>query len=92
MPTVPVKGKVIYRGKPLTQGQIVFRPTDAGREATGQIKPDGTFALTTHKDGDGAVVGTHKVTVTNAGRNVRPKKVTQVEVVAGTTDYIINLQ
>ena len=30
--TVPVKGKITYRGKPLTQGQITFEPDSAGRE------------------------------------------------------------
>jgi hypothetical protein len=91
-PTVPVKGKVTYKGKPVTQGQITFEPTDSGREAHGEIKPDGTFELSTFKPGDGAVTGTHKVTVKGAGRGVRPRGGTQVEVSEGSTEYAVELQ
>ena len=49
--TVPVKGKVTYKGKPLTQGQIVFEPDNSGREAHGSIQPDGTFELSTFTTG-----------------------------------------
>ena len=63
--TVPVKGKVTYKGKPLTEGQIIFEPDAGGREAHGSIQPDGTFELTTFTKGDGAVTGTHRVAVTS---------------------------
>src|SRR5262245_8380587 len=53
--TVPVKGMVTYKGKTLTQGEVVFEPVDSGREAHGQIESDGRFTLTTFKQGDGAV-------------------------------------
>jgi hypothetical protein len=66
---VPVSGKVSQKGKPLTAGDIVFSPAggtngSGGHIATGQIGPDGTYRLTTFNTGDGAVLGTHKVTVT----------------------------
>src|SRR5262245_18383658 len=62
----PVSGKVTHKGKLLTAGDVVFTPTGgaASHIATGQIGPDGSYRLTTFNTGDGAVLGTHKVTVT----------------------------
>lgn len=95
--TVPVKGKVTLNGKPLTKGMVTFEP-DSGREAHGDIKSDGTYVLTTFKEGDGAVPGTHRVAVSNAGRSV-PNKYTHVssskielEVSDGKTEYPIDLK
>jgi hypothetical protein len=62
---IPVKGKVTYKGKPLTKGTIKFVPDGYGREARGSIQSDGTFVLTTTKDGDGAVAGEHHVSLSN---------------------------
>jgi hypothetical protein len=99
-PTVPVKGTVSYKGKKLTQGEIVFEPDSAGREAHGSIQPDGTFELTTYKTGDGAVPGTHRVAVTGTSnkdavpikfKNVSSSK-TQVEVAEGKTDYSVDFR
>jgi len=92
VPIVPVKGTIIYRGKPLTKGQIMFEPVDAGRDAYGTIGPDGTFVMSTFKQGDGAVRGVHKVSVTGVGRNVRTKGETEVEVIDGKGDYKIDLK
>jgi len=60
---VPVKGSVLYKGKALTGGTVRFEPEDGGREASGNIEPDGTFTLTTFKAADGAVAGKHRVAV-----------------------------
>jgi hypothetical protein len=60
--TAPVSGKVTYRGKPLPTGTVMFVPGE-GPAATGEIGKDGTYKLTTNAD-DGAVIGTHKVTIT----------------------------
>jgi hypothetical protein len=100
--TVPVKGKITYKGQPLTQGGITFEPVDDSRPANGSIKPDGTFVLTTFKEGDGAVVGVHRVGVTDAGKagkEVVPKKFAspraskvEVEVTEGKSDYTIDLK
>ena len=60
-----VRGRVEYDGKPLPKfdhAAVVLTPT-GGRLAKGVIASDGTFQLTTYKDGDGAVVGTAKVSV-----------------------------
>jgi hypothetical protein len=64
---IPVKGKVTYKGQPLTKGSIKFEPDGYGREAHGTIQSDGTFVLTTFKDGDGVVAGHHRVAVTETG-------------------------
>jgi hypothetical protein len=97
-PTLPVKGKVTFKGKPVTKGAVTFEPDGMGKEAHGDIQPDGTFELTTYKPGDGAVPGTHRVAVSYAGKtiplkytNVASSKV-EVEVTEGKTDYTIDLK
>jgi hypothetical protein len=99
--TIPVKGKVTFKGKPLTQGEIVFEPDGgAGREAHGNIQGDGTFELTTFKAGDGAVPGTHRVAVSGTSKkdavpvkykNTSSSK-TEVEVAEGKADYLVDLK
>lgn len=59
---VPVSGKVVIDGQPLTKGFVTVVPAD-GRPATGQIQSDGTFRLTTFDENDGCLKGTHPVTV-----------------------------
>jgi hypothetical protein len=49
------------------RGRIKFEPDESGRSAFGQIKSDGTFVLTTEKEGDGAIAGAHRVTVVETG-------------------------
>lgn len=58
----PVHGKVTVNGQPLSTGRVMTMPA-AGRGAGGEIKPDGTFELTTPDYGAGALPGTHKVAV-----------------------------
>ncbi|MEA1950624.1 MAG: hypothetical protein U9N87_04525 [Planctomycetota bacterium] len=57
-----VKGKITFRGAPVTTGQIVFLP-EKGRPARGKIGADGTYSLTTFDADDGAVLGKHTVTI-----------------------------
>jgi hypothetical protein len=74
---VPVKGKVTFKGQPLTKGVIKFRPVDLGREASGTIQSDGTFVLSTYKEGDGAAIGRNQVSIKGTGtgsKEVIPKK------------------
>ena len=61
-PTYQVTGKVTVDGQPLQQGTITFYPTQ-GRSALGKIQPDGSYTLTTFNDDDGAVPGSHQVTI-----------------------------
>jgi hypothetical protein len=63
METAPVSGQVTYRGKAVPTGTVMFVP-GAGPAATGEISSDGRYKLTTYSAGDGAVIGTHKVTIT----------------------------
>lgn len=61
--TVPISGKVMYQGKPLGEGMVLYTPVDPnGRLARGALKPDGTFVLTTNA-ADGAMPGEYKVVV-----------------------------
>ena len=59
----PIKGEVFYNGEPLAAGRVVYLPAGEGRQASGPIKPDGTFVLTTQKAGDGAMFGDYSIVV-----------------------------
>ncbi len=61
---VPVEGKVLYRGKPLEFGSVLFQPA-SGQPARGKIQPDGTFVLSTFDEGDGAMIGKNQVRITS---------------------------
>ena len=54
-PLITVKGKVTYKGQPVTKGVVEFEPEGYGRPAKGQLQSDGTFELTTFKPRDGVV-------------------------------------
>lgn len=59
---VPVKGKVLYNGKPLPYGAVMFQP-DKGQAAVGDLTADGSFTLSSYGPNDGAVPGKHSVSV-----------------------------
>jgi hypothetical protein len=70
--TYPVEGKVVAPGgQPWAGGRVTFQSTsDPGMLATGEIRPDGRFTLTTYyvvagraRTKPGAVAGEHAVTV-----------------------------
>jgi hypothetical protein len=75
---IPVKGKVTFKGEPLTTGVVHFEPDDFGRPANGKLQSDGTFVLSTLKEGDGVVAGHHRVSITGLDRKSKaaamPKK------------------
>jgi len=59
-----VSGKVTFEGKPLQGGgSISFIPLGEQRGAGGEIGPDGSYTLTTVKNGDGAMVGEYRVAI-----------------------------
>ena len=58
----PVSGVVKFKGQPLEFGAVMTQPAQ-GQPARGMIQSDGSFVLSTFDEGDGAIVGTHKVRV-----------------------------
>lgn len=84
--TYPVEGKVVFKdGTPLTGGSVEFQ-SDAeatkGLNASGPIRPDGTFRLYTYRKFDGAVAGPHRAIVIppvpdetglNEGKKLKPR-------------------
>jgi hypothetical protein len=60
--TVPVRGTVTFKGKPVPSGTVTFIP-DSGPHATGELGPDGSYTVATYRSGDGAVPGSYKVVV-----------------------------
>jgi hypothetical protein len=64
LPTYPVAGKVQFTtGGPVHVGTVELKSREHGVQARGQIQSDGSFTLTTYKDGDGAVAGIHDCVV-----------------------------
>jgi len=65
----PVTGKVLYKGKEVPGGQLVFSPVgsgnaaNAGRPALAGVQADGSFTLETNGV-EGAPIGRHQVTFT----------------------------
>ena len=48
----PVKGRVLHAdGKPLTSGKVYFSYSNPAFAAVGDVKTDGSFAMTTFKSG-----------------------------------------
>ena len=60
----PVVGTVTLDGSPVKDASVAFQPAGGGRPAVGRTNSDGTFALTTFKALDGAIIGDHVVTIT----------------------------
>ncbi len=60
--TVPVGGKVTYKGAPVEGAIVTFVPEGNGRTATATTAAGGVFSLTT-VDAAGAMPGKYKVTV-----------------------------
>ncbi|MDX2036655.1 MAG: hypothetical protein SFX72_08380 [Isosphaeraceae bacterium] len=98
--TLPVKGVVTFRGRPLTSGTIVFEPEGRGREAHGEIGPDGSYALSTFTKDDGAVPGPHRVAIKGTPKSLKvPAKYAgagsskiEITVEESKTDYPITLE
>jgi hypothetical protein len=65
-----VSGKVTLAGQPVTGGSISFAPvadpaaTAPRRVATGAVRSDGSFSLSTDTDEDGALIGRHEIVYT----------------------------
>lgn len=66
-PTVEVRGHVTWRGKPLSDGKVTFYPAarDGARPRPGlcDLKPDGSFVMSTFRASDGVVPGEYHVLI-----------------------------
>lgn len=68
VPTFPVKGSVTFDGQPAAGAFVVFHPKSPAAGSEGftpraTVRADGTFALTSAAEGDGAPAGDYAVTV-----------------------------
>lgn len=61
---VPARGKVTYKNLPVEGATVSFLGDGKSRAALAVTDAAGEFILTTVRSGDGAVPGTHRVTVT----------------------------
>lgn len=62
----PVTGVIVYNGKPLERGSLMFTPVDDGPSAQGIIEEGGRFSMTTVGD-TGAVIGKHEISIVIPG-------------------------
>jgi hypothetical protein len=67
LPVAKTSGTITHDGKPVDGGMITFAPLSSGKDnpgkpASGEVDAGGEFVLTTYTDGDGAVIGKHRVT------------------------------
>lgn len=60
---VPASGVVTYQGQPVDGAQVTFMASGAARAAYGVTDAEGKFRLSTFGTDDGAVLGSHTVTV-----------------------------
>jgi hypothetical protein len=66
-----VSGTVKVDGQPLTKGTVTFIATDGKNpNATGAIDSSGRYTLQTTEPGDGAVVGSYKVAISDVDADV----------------------
>jgi hypothetical protein len=105
----PVRGKVILNdGTPVTTGMVIFESKgEKPIVARGDIKPDGSYELSTNKPGDGVPPGKYRVHVTppvhvnveeSAPKPVFDERYTkfetsglEFEVPSGSGEYLIKL-
>jgi hypothetical protein len=70
----PVRGRVLFQGKPLAGALVTFHPVEESRfgpdvpRPTGHTDDDGKFQLTTTTTGDGAPAGPYLVAVSGLAR------------------------
>src|SRR5262245_46454505 len=78
----PVRGQVLYKGRPVARALVVFHPLEelpAGvQKPIAYTDAEGHFRLTTERPGDGAPAGEYLITV-----ELREKTRTGVEKVGG---------
>ena len=71
--TVPATGEVFYKSAPVEGAEVTFTPDGGGALAMGVTDAAGKFTLRTFADGDGAITGSHRVTVVkNVAQPAKP--------------------
>lgn len=66
-PLGTVRGKVTYNGAPVKNAMVTFLGNGAPRMAKGTTDDKGEYQLTSYEENDGAMVGSHVVTVMPMG-------------------------
>ncbi len=61
---IPVSGTVTVDGTPMEGVMVVFNPVEGTRAASGRTDAEGKFSLTTEINGDGALPGEYKISIT----------------------------
>jgi hypothetical protein len=96
----PVKGRVMFDGKPVTKAAVTFSPTgspgqlETGKPGTGFTDAEGSFELSTFKNYDGALIGAHSVHVTLDDTNpakCQRVKALSLEVKPGENTFTIEM-
>lgn len=62
-PSLPTTGVVTWNGEPAVGAIVTLQSQSHNLSASGKTDAKGQFALTTWRQGDGAVAGEHKVTI-----------------------------
>jgi hypothetical protein len=86
VPVAKVRGTITYRGKPVAKASISFIPEKVGTvPALATTGPDGTYALSTYGNGDGAPVGPCRVAISLTGESPPlPEHLAKAEAAAET--------
>jgi hypothetical protein len=67
VPLYPVRGKVLFNGQPAVGAEVRFHPVTPSDKGifspAAKVEADGTFALTTYENKDGAPPGEYMVTI-----------------------------
>jgi hypothetical protein len=61
--TVKAEGILLFKGKPLPGFLVSLHPADGKRTASGLTDAEGRFSLGTNAVADGAIAGSHRVSV-----------------------------
>ena len=101
---MPVNGTVLLDGKPVAGATVMLIPRERGRPALGKTDAQGKFTLSTYTQGDGALPGLHRVTVTlvheqNGQLNwIVPKKYADYKTsplaieITGPKSHVVNIE
>ena len=101
----PVKGRVVFQDQAVTAADIYFIPDaskgNEGSMASSVLQEDGSFTLSTHPLGDGAMPGAYKVMLSlgrrpekelNKYRRVETTPLEYTVPAEGLTDLLIKLE